>query len=313
MHTEVRSIIRSQITPYAQVQTYPTGWAGRQTSTQLYGDLVEYAANVMKRNGLQPHERTECLQIGFTALLETLKSQHNFLADKARQQAVFFILARCKSSSLRAYDRRHESLEAYVATAWRSLVDEHVITGYEHDRDERWAAWATDVDTRIDIERIMHKLAAKYIDSFKHLIALYYITTQISRKDAAALAGLTPWNWMQNYVEPVLQDVRYEFARVFLEQHDYPQPEFKPIADRPHDGRFTTPYGAWREQYRSGHIAPAMSLLERYRHTPCVSHALQAQIDGKTYTQAAFAVGRNPKSFRRHMKRAVKLLAAAYA
>ncbi|MGI8932512.1 MAG: hypothetical protein ACR2FS_00410, partial [Phormidesmis sp.] len=106
MHTETRSIIRSQIRPYAQAQTYPTGWAGRQTRAQMYDDLVEYAANVMKRNGLQPHERPECLQIGFTALLETLKSQHDFLADKTRQQAVFFILARCKSSSLRAYARR---------------------------------------------------------------------------------------------------------------------------------------------------------------------------------------------------------------
>src|SRR5688500_2570687 len=100
MHTEYRSIIRHQITPYAQAQAYPTGWAGSQTSAQLYDDLVEYAAIVMKRNGLQSDERPECLQIGFTALLETLKSQHEFLADKTRQQAVFFILARCKISSL---------------------------------------------------------------------------------------------------------------------------------------------------------------------------------------------------------------------
>jgi hypothetical protein len=313
MYTAVRSIIRSQIRPYTQAQTYPTGWTGRQTSAQLYDDLIEYASNIMKRNGLEPHERPDCLQIGFTALLETLKVQHEFLADKTRQQAVFFILARCKSSSLRAHDRRHESLEAYVSTDWRSSTDEHVITGYEHDRDERWAAWATDVDTRIDIERIMQRLAAKYIDSFRHLIALYYVTTQISRKDAAALAGLTPWNWMQNYVEPVLLDVQYEFAQVFREQHNYPRPEFKTLADRPSDGRFTTPYGAWREQYRQGRTAPATSLLERYRHAPCTAHALQAQIDGKTYAQAAIATGRNPKSFRRHMKRAAQLLAAAYA
>ncbi len=313
MHTETRSIIRSQIRPYAQVQTYPTGWVGRQTSAQLYDDLVEYARNVMKGNGLQHHERPECLQIGFTALLETLKKQHDFLADKNRQQAVFFILARCKSSSLRAYYRRHDSLEAYVSTDWRSSADEHTISGYAHDRDERWAAWATDIDNRIDIERIMHKLAARYSDSFKHLIALYYITTQISRKDAAALAGLTPWNWMQNYVEPVLQDVRYEFAQVFLEKHDYRQPELRTLADRPGSGRFTTPYGAWREQYRQGRTAPATSLLAEYHHTPNIFHALRAQIDGKTYAQAAIATGRNPKSFRRHMKRAAQLLAAAYA
>src|SRR5690606_21709998 len=205
---------------------------------------------------------------------------------------------------------RYDSLDAMVSEDWHNTFDEHAIDGYAHDRAERWAAWATDVDTRIDIQRIMHKLAAKYIASFKHLIALYYITTQISRKDAAALAGLTPWNWMQNYVEPVLQDVRYEFAQVFLEQHDYPQPERKSLSERPSSGQFTTPYGAWREQYRQGRTTPAKSLLERYRHTPCIVHALQAQIDGKTYAQAAFATGRNPKSFRRHMKRAAQLLAA---
>lgn len=313
MHADYRSIIRSQITPYARVQTYPTGWAGSQSAAQLYDDLVEYAANVMKRNGLQPDERLECLQTGFAALLSTLKSQHDFLAGKSRQQAVFFILARCKSSSLRAYDRRHEGLEALGSSDWRSTAEEHAITGYEHDRDERWAAWATDVDVRIDIERVMHRLAARYFDSFRHLIALYYLTTQISRQDAAALAGLTPWNWMQNYVEPVLQQVRYEFAQVFLEQHDYSQPEARPLADRPSDGRFTTPYSAWREQYRQGRTEPALSLLRTYRDMVCISHALQAQIDGRTYSEAAIAAGRNPASFRRHMKRAAQLLAAAYA
>ncbi|MBK8136694.1 MAG: hypothetical protein IPK52_12775 [Chloroflexi bacterium] len=85
------------------------------------------------------------------------------------------------------------------------------------------------------------------------------------------------------------------------------------LAARPDSGRFTTPYGAWREQYRQGHIAPAQSLLARYRHTPCIVHALQAQIDGKTYAQAAVETGRNLNSFRRYMKRAAQLLAAAYA
>ena len=60
------------------------------------------------------------------------------------------------------------------------------------DRDERWAAWATDVDIRIDIERIMEKLADKYADSFKHLVALYDVTTQVSRMDARGFRDLTP-------------------------------------------------------------------------------------------------------------------------
>ena len=32
--------------------------------------------------------------------------------------------------------------------------------------------------------------------------------------------------------------------------------------------------------------------MEQYRHTPCVVHALQAQIDGKTYTLSKELKGR---------------------
>jgi len=98
----------------------------------------------------------------------------------------------------------------------------------------------------------MRKLAEKYADSFKHLVALYAVTTQVTRKDAAALAGVTPWNWHKTYKEPMLQEVRYEFAQVFLERHSYTLPE----------------------------IQPAEALLEQYRHTVCIAGAIRAQIDG---------------------------------
>jgi hypothetical protein len=68
------------------------------------------------------------------------------------------------------------------------------------------------------------------------------------RKDAAALAGVTPWNWHKTYEEPLLQEVRYEFAQVFLERHSYTLPEQKP-AEKRTNGQFTSPYQNWREQY----------------------------------------------------------------
>jgi len=49
----------------------------------------------------------------------------------------------------------------------------------------------------------MHKLVAKCAQSFKPLVALYFLTTELSRKDAAALAGMD--------------------RQVFLEQHSYSQ------------------------------------------------------------------------------------------
>ncbi|MBN8595639.1 MAG: hypothetical protein J0M33_28060 [Anaerolineae bacterium] len=295
-----------------QVAVYPTSWAGEFTFEQLYADLAHYVTNVMKRNGIQPHQLDECLQIGMMALWEQLAAQPDFLTEKTRRQAVFFVLARCKISTLRDQEGRYDRLEPLVAAEWRGNGDEFVITGLEHHRSETWAAWATYVDMRVDIERIMQKLAAKYAQSFKHLVALYFLTTEVSRKDAAALAGMDSWRWYQRFVLPVQADLRYEFSQVFLEQHDYPPTACKePIVSAP--ARHCPAYRSWREQYQRGHTSPAEMLAASYRDTPCIGAAIQAQIDGKTYTAAAEAHGRKASTFRKHMKRAARLLNAAYA
>jgi hypothetical protein len=248
------------------------------------------------------------------ALWETLSEQRDFLAEKTRRQAVFFILARSKISTMQYQAQMYDSLDAMVSDDWHNTIDEQ-IDGMQHQRGERWAGWATEIDMRIDIERVMHKLATKYADSLRHLVALYHITTQVSRRDAASIAGMTTANWYQTYVLPLLGEVRYEFAQVFLESHCYALPE--PPAEQPNKnartGRFTSPYREWREQYRQGNTTPADVLLNRYSHTPCLIQALHAQIDGKTYQQAAEHYGRKFNSFKKHMKRAAKLLKSAYA
>ena len=303
-----------QIKPFPCVAVYPTSWAGEMSFEQIYDGLAHYASNVMKRNGFRPHEIPECLQIGFMVLWETLTEQHDFLLQKTRRQAVFFILARCKISSMRYQAGRYDSLDALTSDDWHNTADEQ-IDGLQHQRGERWAGWATEVDMRVDIERVMCLLAEKYADSLKHLAALYFITTQVSRTDAASIAGVTPWNWYKHYVLPVLAKVRYEFAQVFLETHSYtmPEPIVKPTNKNRQPGRFTSPYREWRESYRQGNTAPAEALLDQYAHTPCLILALQAQIDGRTYQQAAEHYGRKFNSFKKHMKRAAKLLKAAYA
>jgi hypothetical protein len=115
----------------------------------------------------------------------------------------------------------------------------------------------------------MRKLAEKYADSFKHLVALYAVTTQVTRKDAAALAGVTPWNWHKTYAEPMLQEVRYEFAQVFLERHSYTLPEQRPAENR-NNGQFTSPYRDWREQYQRGILSQPMHCWNSI-NTPSVS------------------------------------------
>jgi hypothetical protein len=122
--------------------------------------------------------------------------------------------AKLKGATSSALDR---------ALMWYSW-DEHTITGFSAPSGwwnsvAQWATWATDIDIRIDGEQIMRKLAEKYADSFKHLVALYAVTTQVTRKDAAALADVTPWNWHKTYEEPMLQEVQYEFAQPLLFHH----------------------------------------------------------------------------------------------
>jgi len=307
------SDFRSKIKPFPTVAVYPTSWAGDQTFEQIHDDLAHYTSNVMKRYGFLPYEIPDCLQIGFMVLWETLSAQRDFLAQKTRRQAVFFILARCKISTMRYQEDRYDSLDAMISNNWRNTADEHTIDGMQHRQGERWAGWATEIDMRIDIERIMHKLADKYADSIKHLAALYHVTTQVSRNDAAMIAGTTPYRWHKAYVIPMIQEVQYEFAHVFMEHHGYTMPEVEEPAKRTSVARENAPHRAWRVQYRCGRTAPAEALLARYRHTPCLILALEAQIAGKSYQKAAQGVERNPNTFRRHMKRAARLLKEVYA
>ena len=80
----------------------------------------------------------------------------------------------------------YDSLDALTSDDWHNTVDEQ-IDSLQHQHGERWAGWATEIDIRVDIERVMCLLAEKYTDSPKHLVALYFITTQVSRVDAASM------------------------------------------------------------------------------------------------------------------------------
>lgn len=289
---------------------YSTGWAGGMTFQQIHDDLAHYASNVMKNFNVFEDELPDCLQNGFIALWKTLIQQPDFLEEKSRKQTVFFILARCKISTIRYQADQYDSLDALITSDRRETADEHLIDGMQYRHGERWAGWATEIDMRIDIERVMCKLAEKYADSFQHLVALYFVTTQVARKDAAKLAGTDSFRWYKNYVLPVLADVQFEFAQVFMEGHSYNPPGDTVLYAAK---RFTLPYREWREKYQQGNATPADKLLVQYAHTPCLIQALRAQLDGQTYHEAAEHYGRNFNSFKRHMKHAARLLKAAYA
>jgi predicted kinase len=300
------------IRPFPRLAVYPTGWAGELTFEQLYEDLARYASAVMQRFGVRPDQLPECLQAGFMALWETLAQQRSFLAQKSRRQTVFFILARCRISSMRYHERMYDRLDALISDDWHGTADELVIDGLQRRHAERWADWATRIDLRVDIERIMCRLAERHAGSFQRLFALYQVTTQVRQNDAAALVGVPASSWREQYALPMLAEVRYEFAQAFLERHTYPAPE----TAQPHTrtgGTFAAHDTAWREAYHAGDTAPAEALLAQYAGTPCLAQALRAQITGRSYRQAAADNGQPANSFKKHMLRAARLLRQAYA
>ena len=314
----LREKIRAEIKPMPRVPSYPTSWNSDMTFQQIYDDLVHYVTNIMKSKGIhRTNHLPDCLQYGFMALWLELVEDNEFLKTKTRQQAVFFVLARCKISSLRYKDNKYDSLEEMLSYDRRQTWDEITITGFTSPSGwwksiEKWAPWATALDIRIDVERIINKLAEKYADSLEHLVALYAVTTQVTCRDAAAIAGIPATTWQRNYIQPMIQEVQFEFAEVFLDEHKYTMPEPKKL-DGISSGQYKSPYTAWREAYESGYTDPAEALLEQYSHTVCVLGAIQAQIAGKTYKQAAIDMGRNPSTFPKYMKQAARMLAAAYA
>ena len=87
-----RNKIRESIQPFPRVATYSTSWAGPQTFREIYDNLAHYASNIMKTKGIhRTNYLPDCIQHGFMALWLELVEDNDFLANKDRRQAVFFI------------------------------------------------------------------------------------------------------------------------------------------------------------------------------------------------------------------------------
>lgn len=299
----------SLIRPFPKTATYVTSWSHPLTFEQLYDDLAHYATCVMTSYGILPHQLPECLQIGMMALWEQLCLDHTFLQPKTRRQAVFFILARCKISTLRYHENQYDRLALLVDADWRGNGEEFAILGLEANRDERWAAWATHIDLRTDIERILGQFAAKYDHSLPHLVALYALTTQVSYRDAASILGLSrPFRWIRTVVEPLRIELQLAFTEVLEQRVIERINETATPSPRP-----DAPLRAWRDEYRAGNHAPALYLLHKHEKNAWLVQALRDQLDGsRSYTEIARDKGRTYDAVCHYMKRAARLLSAAY-
>jgi hypothetical protein len=190
--------IRFKIRPFPRVATYPTSWAGSLSSPQLYDDLAYYVTNVMK--GKASTALTICPTTSSMGLWHSgLNSSKTRTSSHINPPAGGVFYSGAVQDFHAVFDDKYDSLEALMNYDWRNTWYEHKVTGFSAPSGwwnsvEQWATWVTDIDVRIEVEQIMRKLAKKYVDSFKHLVALYTVTTQVTCKDAAALAGVTPWN-----------------------------------------------------------------------------------------------------------------------
>ena len=136
----------------------------------------------------------------------------------------------------------------------------------------------------------------------------------MTRIDAATISGVSVHSFARTFIKPMRRELQLEFGNAFLEQHNYAAPDDNRKVRKVHTTRrHHIPYREWREQYRRGNTAPADALIDKYSHTVCTVSAIEAQLEGKSYHQAAIDLGRNPKTFPRYMKRAAQMLAAAYA
>jgi len=274
-----------QIRPFPREAVYPTGWAGERTFAQIMDDCTLLASSLIRRyTRINPHELPDALQRGFMVLWERLSKDRRLLADADRIDAVGIVRANM-GKNYHERHQRHLSLDA-LEDQGLDAADEWMVTGMEASRSEVWAAWATATDLRIDIERIMAHLAENYLrmrepHGFRHLVALYYLTTQVELRDAALIAGVNHHHLLDNYVSVVRKDVVREFGEMYQ------------------------PGTRWIEKYKRGHQEPALLVLEKYGSNPKMVAAIRCLLEEKAPSQTQEVKGY-------HRMRARRALEAAY-
>jgi hypothetical protein len=97
------------------------------------------------------------------------------------------LLNRLNPQYYRKFDRKEVSLEALAENS--DEPDDFIIDGYS-SRGSGHAKYTRAVDQRRDIERAIQMVAERHMHSLSHLVALYYITTNVNVDAAAALAAL---------------------------------------------------------------------------------------------------------------------------
>lgn len=218
MHNTITSnSIRESIQPFRHECLYQTGWAGELSFAEIHATLIPNMNRLLRYYRRPVAFIPDILQEGFMRLWSDLGQEPTMLANSNKGDALRMVLDRTRTPY---FVRRAVSREVYLDDlATRSGdPDEFVIEGYEGRYYKEHSEFSRAIDIRIDFESVIKQMAEKYIDSHAHLIALYYITTDVTPEDAAKLAGRggtkKSW-WLTSIVKPIREELA-EMLGVFV-------------------------------------------------------------------------------------------------
>ncbi|MBL8166167.1 MAG: hypothetical protein JNJ61_29560 [Anaerolineae bacterium] len=233
--------IRSKIRPFPRVATYPTGWAGLRTFEQIYDDLIPSFNRLLRYYRNHELDIPDLIAHAFMRLWIDISADTSMLATTDKGGALKLLLNRTNPQLYRKFYRREMYLEDIATRSGEP--DDFVVDGYDHSHVIGYATYAEAIELRIDIEKVITEMAEKYMDSLPHLVALYYITTEVGPDNAAAIAGRSGtkkcW-WLTSVVKPMREEL-CEKLELFKPRHQ-----------------------TWRDRHLAGVEAPLLRLVARY-------------------------------------------------
>jgi hypothetical protein len=235
--------IRDSIQPFRHERLFKTGWAGELSFAEIHANLIPNMNRLLRYYRRPTAYIPDILQEGFMRFWWDLCQEPDMLAQANKDDALRMVLDRTRTPY---FVRRAVSREVYLDDlATRSGdPDEFVIEGYEGRYYNEHSEFSRAIDIRIDFENVIQQMAEKYMDSHAHLIALYYITTEVTPDDAAELAGRggtkKSW-WLTSIVKPM----REELAELL--------------------GVFVPTKLDWKKKYISGDEAPFWGVVDKFK------------------------------------------------
>ena len=235
--------IRESIQPFRKECLYQTGWAGELSFAEIHAQLIPNMNRLLRYYRRPAAYIPDILQEAFMRLWSDLYHEPDMLAKANKGDALRMVLDRTRTPY---FVRRAVSREVYLDDlAIRSGdPDEFVLEGYEGRYYKEHSEFSRAVDIRIDFECVIQQMAEKYMHSQAHLVALYYITTEVRPDDAAELAGRggtkKSW-WLTSIVKPM----REELAKLL--------------------GVFVPTKLDWKKKFISGDEAPFWELVDKLK------------------------------------------------